>query len=197
MNRPGEMLVEFLAWLAPRKAGPLTIVECGTIRTPSFDGHHDGLATFHIARWLATQPARHEFVSFELSHGTMVQSRAFLASAGLADRVTFGLGDAEVLLEHFNQLLDVCYLDAGASPVANLAQYRRAEKWMRAPGAIIIDDVFDPRNADRGLVTVPYARLDGRRVACLDARQALISFGIDDYPLPEGSYWLDEVRPSC
>lgn len=192
MNDPGVTLVRFLEWLAPRKGHPLTVVECGTIRNPSFEGHADGLATYHLARWAQAHAAvaLHRVVSFELSHGTLVESAAFLATQGVAGFVTFGLGDADPLLQHFLAPIDVCYLDAGASPIENLAQYRRAAKWLRSPGAIVIDDVFDPRNADRGLVTVPYARLEGHRVACLAGRQALISFGVDDYPLPDGSHWL-------
>jgi hypothetical protein len=212
---PGLILVEMLDWLAPKKAHPLTIVECGTIRDPRFDGHEDGLSTYHVAEWVRDEwvdarnrwltvpegadpePMPHRFCSFELSHGAMVASRDFLSRHGLDVFVTYGLGDATYLLEHFprpqdttHELIDLCYLDAGADPFANLAQYRYAEKWLRSPGAIVIDDVFDARNADRGLLTVPVARMEGRKVACIEGRLALISFGVDDYPLPEGSYWL-------
>ena len=198
MRDPGLTIVAMLGWLALQKAGPLTIVECGTIRHPSFKGHEDGLATYHIAKWVRDNGGWHEFLSFELSHGALVASRQFLMKQGLGpDHVTFALGDADVLLEHFCQPIDLCYLDAGVDPVANLSQYRRAEKWLRAPGMVVIDDVFDPRNADRGLVTVPYARLEGRKVACIDGRLALISFGVDDYPLPANSYWLPPETPPC
>jgi predicted O-methyltransferase YrrM len=189
---PGLILVEMLDWLAPKKDHPLTIVECGTIRNPSFEGHEDGLSTYHVARWVSQTGAWHDFVSFELSHGTMTASRDFLAEQGFGPSyVTFGLGDATLLLEHFNAPIDLCYLDAGADPFQNLAQYRYAAKWMRSPGMIVIDDVFDARNANRGLLTVPWAKnSEGRKIACVEGRLALISFGVDDYPLPEGSYWL-------
>jgi hypothetical protein len=198
-----------LDWLYAKKQAPLRVVECGTIRNPTFKGHEDGLATYHVAKWVHDQwvggwrltddgppleRVPHEFYSFELTAGHITACRDFLRDNGRLDQmVTFGLGDADLLLEHFCQPIDLCYLDAGASPVANLSQYRRAEKWLRPPGMIVIDDVFDPRNADRGLVTVPYARLEGRKVACVDGRLALISFGVDDYPLPANSYWLEGV----
>jgi predicted O-methyltransferase YrrM len=190
------ILVEMLGWLAPQKAHPLTIVECGTIRNPSFEGHEDGLSTYHVAKWVrdkdgdAVNPLDHRFLSFELSHGTIQSSREFLAREWLCVYVEYALGDATLLLEHFNAPIDLCYLDAGADPFQNLAQYRYAAKWLRAPGMIVIDDVFDPRNANRGLLTVPVARMEGRKVACIEGRLALISFGVDDYPLPEGSWWL-------
>jgi predicted O-methyltransferase YrrM len=191
---PGLILVEMLDWLAPKKAHPLTIVECGTIRNPSFEGHEDGLSTYHVAKWAHDTGGWHDFLSFELSHGALGASRDFLIeNGGLASYVTYGLGDATLLLEHFNAPIDLCYLDAGADPFQNLAQYRYASKWLRPPGMIVIDDVFDARNANRGLLTVPYAQTkDGgeHRVACIEGRLALISFGVDDYPLPEGSYWL-------
>lgn len=188
---PGRILVELLTWLAATKAEPLTIVECGTIRSPSFVGHEDGLATYHVANWIRGDSLpRHEFYSFDATAGHITACRAFLKASGLDKYVTFGLGDADLLLEHFCRPIDVCYLDAGASPVDNLSQYRRAEKWLRAPGMVVIDDVFDARNADRGLVTVPYARLEGRKVANVAGRLALISFGVDDIPLPAGSAWL-------
>jgi len=196
MRDPGLLLVDMLTWLAQQKAAPLRIVECGTIRHPSFEGHEDGLATYHLARWIAKQRhTPHEFYSFELTAGHLKACQAFLRDDGLDDYVTFGLGDADLLLEHFCQPIDLCYLDAGASPVENLSQYRRAEKWLRPPGMMVIDDVFDPRNADRGLVTVPYARLEGHKVACIAGRLALISFGVDDYPLPADSYWLQPGDP--
>ena len=195
MRDPGELLVEMLNWLSFTKAAPLRVVECGTIRSPTFDGHNDGLATYHMARWVARQRMLpHEFYSFELTAGHLKACQQFLHAEGLDDYVTFGLGDADLLLEHFCQPIDLCYLDAGADPVANLSQYRRAEKWLRPPGMVVIDDVFDPRNADRGLVTVPYARLEGHKVACVDGRLALISFGVDDYPLPANSYWLEGTQ---
>jgi len=191
---PGLIIVGLLTWLAQRKADPLRIVECGTIRHPSFEGHEDGLATYHIAAWRARhRGTRHEFYSFELTAGHLTACRGFLRAEGLEPYVQFGLGDAALLLQHFCQPIDVCYLDAGADPVENLRQYRHAEKWLRPPGLVVIDDVFDPRNADRGLVTVPYARLEGHRVACVDGRLALISFGVDDVPLPANSYWLPEA----
>jgi predicted O-methyltransferase YrrM len=193
---PGLTIVEMLDWLYAKKQAPLRIVECGTIRNPTFEGHEDGLATYHVAKWIRDNwspdpTGSHEFYSFELTAGHIAACREFLGVNALSSFVTFGLGDADLLLEHFCQPIDVCYLDAGADPVANLSQYRRAEKWLRAPGMVVIDDVFDPRNADRGLVTVPYARLEGRKVACIDGRLALISFGVDDYPLPPNSYWLE------
>jgi len=194
---PGLTIVEMLDWLSAKKQAPLRIVECGTIRNPTFEGHEDGLATFHIAKWIRDTDAAHELISFELSHGTMVASREFLRREGLSTYVTYGLGDATLLLQHFprpgdttRELIDFCYLDAGADPFQNLAQYRHASKWLRHPAMVLIDDVFDERNADRGLVTVPYARLEGRKVACIEGRQALISFGVDDFPLPDGSDWL-------
>lgn len=199
MRDPGLILVEMLDWLAPKKNHPLTIVECGTIRNTSFEGHEDGLSTYQIAKWIDGDDrdmtvANHRFCSFELSHGTLTASRDFLARSNRLDVwVEFGLGDATLLLEHFNAPIDLCYLDAGADPFQNLAQYRYASKWLRPPGMIVIDDVFDARNANRGLLTVPYAQTkDGgeHRVACIEGRLALISFGVDDYPLPEGSYWL-------
>jgi len=188
----GQQVVELLVWLAAKKDHPLRVVECGTIRNPTFEGHEDGLATYHIAKWMmASIAVEHEFYSFELSHGTLQASKQFLRDHGRLDQyVSFGLGDADILLEHFALPIDFCYLDAGASPVENLSQYRRAEKWMREPGLIVIDDVFDPRNANRGLVTVPYARMEGKKVASLGGRQALISFGADDIKLPKGGYWL-------
>lgn len=198
MRDPGLTIVEMLDWLYAKKQAPLRIVECGTIRNPTFDGHEDGLATYHVAKWVREQWARgdgllHDFYSFELTAGHVAACREFLCKEGhLNEFVTFGLGDADPLLEHFCQPIDFVYLDAGASPVQNLAQYRRAEKWLRQPAIVLIDDVFDPRNADRGLVTVPYARLEGHRVACIEGRQALISFGVDDYPLPAwSSFWID------
>jgi predicted O-methyltransferase YrrM len=186
---PGLTIVDMLDWLYAKKQAPLTIVECGTIRNPTFEGHEDGLATYHIAKW-SRDNGGHSFTSIELSHGTLVASQAFIDSQYLELFVKYSHGDATLVLEHWSAPIDFCYLDAGADPVANLAQYRHACTWLRSPGAIVIDDVFDPRNANRGLVTVPFARLEGRKVACLDGRQALISFGVDDYPLPEGSYWL-------
>jgi predicted O-methyltransferase YrrM len=190
---PGLILVEMLDWLAPKKGHPLTIVECGTIRNPSFEGHEDGLSTYHIAQWMdrcSDVGVEHVFASFEVSHGTLNASRDFLGREGLEIYVDYGLGDAALLMEHFNGPIDLCYLDAGADPFQNLAQYRYAAKWLRSPGMIVIDDVFDARNADRGLLTVPVARMEGRKIACVEGRLALISFGVDDYPLPEGSYWL-------
>ena len=99
-----------------------------------------------------TAQTPHEFYSFELTAGHLVACQAFLRADGLDAYVTFGLGDADLLLQHFCQPIDLCYLDAGESPVANLSQYRRAATWLRPPGMIVIDDVFDPRNADRGIV---------------------------------------------
>lgn len=194
MKDVGLNVVKAIQFLAEKKDHPLRIVECGTIRNPSFEGHADGLGTYHVARWLKEQAKAgkfHEFFSFELSEGILRGCREFLRENGKLDAfVSFGLGDAALLLEHFRLPIDVCYLDAGADPIENLEQYRLAEKWMRDPGIIIIDDVFDPKNADRGLVTVPYARMEGRKVACLDGRQALILFGFNEYPLSEGSHWL-------
>jgi len=191
MSDPGRILVDLLRWLAAQKAHALTIVECGAIRHPSFEGHDDGLSTYHIAKWMKTEATAHECVSCDVSHGLLRSAQAFLAAHGvLLPALRFALGDATLLLQHFRSPIDFCYLDAGADPCANLAQYRYATKWLRAPGMIVIDDVFDPRNADRGLVTVPYARLEGRQVANLGGRLALISFGVDDYPLPAGSTWL-------
>lgn len=190
MSDPGLTLLDVVRHVRSRVAHRLTVVECGTIRNPSFEGHEDGLATYHLARAIRDEGLDVDFVSCELSHGTMVACRRFLRVAGLQDSVTFALADAAPFLQHFAAPIDVVYLDAGADPVANLAQYRHACTWLRTPGAVLIDDVFDRRNADRGLVTVPYARLEGRRVACLHGRHALISFGLDDYSLPEGSVWL-------
>jgi predicted O-methyltransferase YrrM len=191
MSDVGIQVVWLLKKLASVKDHPLRIVECGTIRNPSFEGHEDGLATYHIAKWLRKQDGiAHEFYSFELSVGTLQACQAFLDTHQLTRFVRFGLGDADLLLEHFNLPIDFAYLDAGANPLQNLSQYRRVEKWMRPPGLIVIDDVFDPRNANRGLVTVPYARLEKKKVANLNGRQALISFGMDDMTLPEGGFWL-------
>lgn len=174
----GQNVVAVLKWMAKRKDHPLTIVECGTIRNPSFNGHEDGIGTYEIAKWIAESGVKHEFYSFELIAGTLKASKEFLrANGGLDQYVTFALGDATLLLEHFCLPIDFCYLDAGADPFQNLAQYRYAKKWLRKPGAIMIDDVFDPRNADRGLVTVPYAKLEGDVVLTVANRQALIPMG--------------------
>lgn len=179
-------------WLAKKKDHPLRIVECGTIRNPNFEDNNDGLNTYHVAQWMKDHPEEgHEFYSFEISAGAIRGCREFLAvNGGLDQFVQFGLGDADPLLEHFCLGIDLCYLDAGANIHENLAQYARAMKWLRKPGLIIIDDVYDSRNANRGLLTVAIARLDGLKVANLSGRQALISVGVDDYPLPPDSHWL-------
>lgn len=180
----GLYLVELLTWLTSQKSEPLRIVECGTIRDPRMEGHEDGLSTLHIAGWLKVSEGGHEFYSFELEAGKIESCKAFLAEQGLDSYVRFGLGDAEKLLEHFCLPLDFAYLDAGADPFQNLAQFRRVQRWMRPPGFVVIDDVYDPRNADRGLVTVPFARLEGLPTAMLADRMAVIAFGeARDYPL--------------
>lgn len=177
MKHMGLHLVDMLRWLAAQKAHPLTIVECGTIRDPRFDGPEDGLSTYHIAAWIKESEMPHKFYSFELSAGTLQASREFLAAAGLDQFVTYGLGDAGALLEHFNQPLDFAYLDAGADVHQNLEQFRRVQKWMREPGICVVDDVYDPRNANRGLLTVPVAELAGLKTCKIADRMAGIAFG--------------------
>jgi predicted O-methyltransferase YrrM len=188
MRDMGLYLVDMLQWLYERKNHPLVIVECGAIRDPRFSGHDDGLSTHHIAEWIKKSGVAHRYFSVEISAGTSDAAREFLAKQGLDKYVEWVISDACLFMEHFgyrqDTKLDFCYLDAGADPVQNLTQYRYAKKYMREPGFIVIDDVFDPRNADRGLVTVPYAQLEGMKVGKSADRQAVIAFGAaKEYPL--------------
>jgi predicted O-methyltransferase YrrM len=186
MKDMGLYLVEMIDWLAKKKDRPLRIVECGTIRDPRKEGHEDGLATYHIAKYVMNANAGHEFISLELEHGKMVECREFLKSEALDKYVTFGLGDACVLMQHFNQPVDFVYLDAGACPYQNLDQFRSAAKFMDAPGFVVIDDCFDPRNADRGRISRSVARFEmGLKTAKVVDRMCAIAFGeATEYPLP-------------
>jgi Methyltransferase domain len=178
MKMMGEYLVEMISWMESVKRRELCIVECGTIRNLSFEGHEDGFSTYHIAKWIRDTPGwRHQFYSFEASPGCIQGCESFLEALKMDEFVEFGLGDAAVMLQHFNKPIDFCYLDAGADVVENLKQFRHAQKWMDVPGFVVIDDVYDRRNADRGLVTVPFARLEGYTVARVANRMAAIAFG--------------------
>lgn len=181
----GEYLVAILDWLTKIKKHPLNIVECGTIRNPDFQNHEDGLSTYFIADWIKKSNVLHTFCSFELEHGNMVAAKKFLKeNGGLEYYVDFGLGDAQLLLQHIGHPIDFCYLDAGADPDHNFLQFRRAEKWMRRPGFVVIDDVYDPRNANRGIVTVPYAQMEGYPTGRIAGRMAIIGFGITQQMMP-------------
>lgn len=160
------------------------MVECGTIRNPSFDGHEDGLSTYFLAQWCKERAKGDELYSFELVAGNIHAAKKFLAEHSLDGHVQFALGDAELLLEHFCLPLDFAYLDAGPDVFQNLAQFRRCQKWLRHPAFVVIDDVYDLRTADRGLITVPYAKLEGLKTAKIADRMAVIAFGdAAEYPL--------------
>lgn len=187
-----ENFLKILNWLAKLKGHPLTIVECGCIRQCSFDGHADGLSTMTIARWIQHSGVPHRFYSFELDIGNQRAARDFLHNNGRLDKyVNWALGDAGLLLQHFEEHLDFAYLDAGADPVQNLLQYERVKEKLREPGIVIIDDVFSKLNANRGLLTVPIARLEGRKVGKLLDRMAVIAMGkeAENCPLLDGD-WL-------
>lgn len=174
----GEYLVDMLSWLESVKRRELCIVECGTIRNPSFEGHEDGLSTYHITKWIRDKAGyRHRFYAFEASPGCIDGCERFLEALQLDEFVQFGVGDAGLLLQHFNKPIDFCYLDAGADVIQNLIQFRHAQKWMDEPGFVVIDDVYDARNADRGLITVPIARNEGFPVSRIAERMAGIAFG--------------------
>jgi predicted O-methyltransferase YrrM len=173
----GTALIQLLSALYVIKQAPLTIVETGTVRDGRLEGHEDGLSTLFIARWVKQSGVAHRFYSFDIEAGHIISSREFLADQELDGFVTYGLGDAEKLLEHFCLPIDFAYLDAGADPVQNLLQFRRVQKWMREPGLVVIDDVYDVRNANKGLVTVPFARLEGLKDWKLLDRMAVIAFG--------------------
>jgi predicted O-methyltransferase YrrM len=189
-EKVGVALVALVYSLAKLKEEPLTIVEIGTIRDPRFAGHEDGLSTYFIAKWIRESGKPHKFYSLELTHGHLRGSLEFLKSHGLESYVTYVLGDAEKVLEHFLEPIDFAYVDSADDPIQNLLQFRRLQKWMRQPALIVLDDVYDPRNANKGLLTVPIAKMEGLKECKMLNRMSVIAFGEDARQLLDRSLLL-------
>jgi hypothetical protein len=82
-------------------------------------------------------------------------------------------------LEAFGRPIDFAYLDAGASSMETYEQFMHVLQWKCEPALIIIDDTFDVRNASKGLLVMPVAKLMGFPVASLMERMGIIGCGLD------------------
>jgi Methyltransferase domain len=169
-----------LNWFYSKKGhAPICIVEAGTQRDDRVDGHEDGLSTVVFAEWSMKSAVSHDFYSIDLSPYHQDLCAKFLQGRGLMEQVVFMLGDAAKILEAFGRPIDFAYLDAGNSALETYEQFLRVLQWKCEPALIVIDDTFEKRNASKGLMVMPVAKMMKFSVASLMDRMGLIGCGLD------------------
>jgi predicted O-methyltransferase YrrM len=156
----------------------MNIVETGTVRFKDFA--IDGGSTLYIADWIKSSGQPHTFVSMESHNPHIETARGILKEKGLESYCQWFHGEACLGLHHFGKPLDLCYLDAGPSAVANLEEFRWAQVWMRSPSLILIDDSYLLMDASydyKGMLTIGVAAVEGFPVGIVADRLACIGFG--------------------
>lgn len=169
---PGQAVVEALKSAYAAKRFPLTIVETGTIRKLGDEYRiGDGYSTMYIAEWIRSSGVAHRFYSIDLS---VAISRQVLEEKGLLSYVALCEGDSAVTLASFDFPIDFAYLDSCADPEQNLKEFHEVHSRLRLPGIVMIDDVHNWPDVNKGKLTVPLACGLGYKETIIGGRQALL-----------------------
>jgi hypothetical protein len=148
-----------------RKQG-LIIVETGTLR----DAEHEPgweteeRSTLAIAQWMASRKdsgiiPENRFYSIDNSAGNLAISKKVLSDAGVDKYVQHIRADSVAALKtELNTFIDFALLDSSTEPKTILAELEQVHLRIRWPGVVLIDDVYDRGEVNKGSLAIAYAQ---------------------------------------
>lgn len=160
-------------------AGPVVVVETGTLRDPSPEARlGDGWSTFTLAQLLSDRghPGSRLY-SIDISPENIEVSRRTVP-ASLHRWVSWVPGDARQALATLEaETIDLLYLDSSDDPAEILAEFQAALPKFR-PGSVVIVDDTGPYHAGpdgKGTLLLPFAERNGWKVARRDDERSHMS----------------------